>query len=325
MLIHGELPEAQTLLDNLAAGQLANGSWDNDVVSTALVLRAIAAWNGTDSMAHATTVVIPDANLRRAINLNLGRNALDALNQGALARLTTLYASNAGIIALNGLEFAVNLTVADLSDNDITTTAPLDNLENLSELLLAGNPAFMAPNSVEVPTLSNFFLALLAAVIFGLAKKSKHLATISLLCISVAPSLAADHSDHRGAERATVQSPARNVLELAVIKRDLSHLKRAIEMFLLRRSDTDTELHLTPIRSAASALRKSCAVYQNKRQASRALPSAQQLRWDDTTESVAILLSLDRTINEALLLDPPTRRARLTEIALAIGARPRGH
>jgi Leucine-rich repeat (LRR) protein len=65
---------------------------------------------------------------------------MDGLNRGELAQLTSLSAVGLGINSLTGLEWAVNLTSADLRNNNITTAAPLTGLTQLTNLQLAGNP-----------------------------------------------------------------------------------------------------------------------------------------------------------------------------------------
>ena len=131
---------AQTLLNNLTSAQGPDGSWSGRVYDTALALRAFAAADGTDNGAGQTTVVIPDAGLRAAINASLGRNAMDNIDRAELAKLTELHAANKGISDLTGLEWAVNLKSADLRNNQITSTSPLNNLSLVTYLQLDGNP-----------------------------------------------------------------------------------------------------------------------------------------------------------------------------------------
>lgn len=130
---------AQPHLAALVAAQASDGSWSQRVYDTALALRALAAADGLDSAANLSAVDIPDAKLRAAINTALGRNVMDSLYRGDLARLTTLNANGAGIGSLTGLEWAVNLTHADLRNNHITSTGPINGLAQLNAQL-AGNP-----------------------------------------------------------------------------------------------------------------------------------------------------------------------------------------
>ena len=86
--------------------------------------------------------------MRRAINVALGRGALDALNRGDLAQLTTLDASNLGITDLTGLEWAVNLVHLDVSDNQIVSLDPIASL-SLETLDTSGNPVGSGRKEVE--------------------------------------------------------------------------------------------------------------------------------------------------------------------------------
>ena len=135
-LTTGYPANATPLLNSLAIAQSSNGSWSQDIYATALAARAMAEFAGG---ALNTIVVVPDLNLRKAINLMLGKNSMDALNRGDLANLVSLSAPGMGIVDLTGLEWAVNLTFADLRDNKITSIAPLSGLVNLT-VLTTGNP-----------------------------------------------------------------------------------------------------------------------------------------------------------------------------------------
>lgn len=147
--------DAAVLLDHLATIQRYDGSWSGDVYSTALVIRAMAAAMASDISALEATVFIPDPNLRAAINKSLGRNSMDALTKGDLANLVTLNAEGKGITNLTGLEYAVNLTSADLRNNHITSTVPIANL-NIAQLQLSGNPLYTASSaSIQVAALSD--------------------------------------------------------------------------------------------------------------------------------------------------------------------------
>ena len=155
---------ATTLLNNLAGMQNYDGSWseknlyyyNGKAYVTAIVVRSMAATMDPPS----DIVNVPDPNLRMAINKALGRNAMDALTKGDMANLITLNAAGMGITDLTGLEWAVNLVSADLSNNNITSTAPLAGLQNLTSLQLAGNPCYAGtqPQSVAssgTPAVSN--------------------------------------------------------------------------------------------------------------------------------------------------------------------------
>jgi hypothetical protein len=134
---------ATSLLTSLASAQSSDGSWTQDVYATAASVRAMAASIGNDLPlpSRSTDIVyVPDVNLRTAINRALGKNSMDSLTKGDTLNLTTLYAEGMGIISLTGLEWAVNLTSADLRNNKITSTRPISGLPDLTSVQLDGNP-----------------------------------------------------------------------------------------------------------------------------------------------------------------------------------------
>lgn len=134
---------AVTLLNNLVVAQSADGSWGQDIYSTALAVRALAAGMGRDLTAQQQAVSMPDANLRAAVNLALGRNALDSLNVGEIGQLKSLTISGLNIKDLTGLQNATNLTYLDARNNQISSTAPLSGLTQLTTLLMSGNPGII--------------------------------------------------------------------------------------------------------------------------------------------------------------------------------------
>ena len=146
--------DATALLNNLASTQSYDGSWSNGgstsnelIYATAIVARSMATAMGSAASSNSKIVNIPDPHLRMAINKALGRNSMDALTEGDMAELITLNAAGMGITDLTGLEWAVNLVSADLSNNDITSTAPLANL-NIASLNLSGNPCYTGSQGV---------------------------------------------------------------------------------------------------------------------------------------------------------------------------------
>jgi len=161
---------AQPWLDSLAATQTVNGSWSNKIFDTTLVIQVFAAVDGTANGINQTLVDIPDSNLRAVINAQLGRNFMDNLSRNDLSRLITLNASGMGISDLTGLEWAVNLTTADLQNNNITSTAPLDGIASLTMVLLDGNPVTGGSGlDDEIPTLPEWGLILMAVLLLGSA------------------------------------------------------------------------------------------------------------------------------------------------------------
>ncbi len=150
----GYTSNATTLLNSLSTAQSTDGSWSQDIYATAVCARAMAAAAGTDASSLSTVVYLVDPNLRAIINKTLGKDSMDTLTRGDMAGLTSLTAENMGISDLTGLEWATNLTFADLQNNNITSIAPLSGLTNLTTLEWAGNPGNTPPAGTPVPAMS---------------------------------------------------------------------------------------------------------------------------------------------------------------------------
>ena len=82
---------------------------------------------------------MPDAALRAAVRETLELPAGVPLTKDHMRDLDVLIAEGRGISDLTGLEFAINLREALLSDNAITDLRPLANLIHLEELVLPDN------------------------------------------------------------------------------------------------------------------------------------------------------------------------------------------
>jgi Leucine-rich repeat (LRR) protein len=156
---------ATTFLSRLIASQSADGGWNADLYTTALATRAVAT--AANSAVQSTVFSLPDQALRRAINLALGRNAMDNLNRGELAQLTTLSAVGAGISDLTGLEWATHLTSANFNNNSLTSIAPLSGLTQLASLTWTGNPGNPG-GPIQVPAVPEWGLALMALGLFSI-------------------------------------------------------------------------------------------------------------------------------------------------------------
>lgn len=156
------------LLTSLQTAQGVDGSLGGgDIHATALATSAFAAAMQTDLAAQALGVNMPDQNLRIAVNLALGRSSMDAITRGDLANLTTLNASGMGITNLAGLEFAINLVSANLSNNNIASFAPLNGLTQLALVDKTGNPGiqtFVVADS-DVPTLPEWGAILMGVLL----------------------------------------------------------------------------------------------------------------------------------------------------------------
>ena len=83
--------------------------------------------------------IIPDSNLRTAIEDELGKASGDTITTEDMKRLTQLIAPNASITDLTGLEGATNLTLLELGNNFISDISPLKGLTNLVRLELHNN------------------------------------------------------------------------------------------------------------------------------------------------------------------------------------------
>jgi hypothetical protein len=166
----GQNPSA--LLNSLTTAQAGDGGVGNDVLQTALAGRTLAAAAGADLTSLSDNVLVKDQALRQAINEALGRNAMDNLNKGELAKLSTLDISGRGIRDLTGLEWATGLTTLDARNNQIASTAPIDPL-HIPNLYLAGNPVAGgtgggAEGDVPLPAWS---LAALGAALAGAMRR----------------------------------------------------------------------------------------------------------------------------------------------------------
>ncbi len=162
---------AQPWLNYLAGTQAGDGSWGGgQVYDTALALRALAAADSLDTAANQSAVLVPDPRLRAAINAALGRPAMSSLDRSELLRLIELLAAERDIADLTGLEWALNLQSADLRNNNITSTAPIDGLTQLTSLQLDGNPvADAGGNDEDIPTLPEWGMILLAVLLLWTA------------------------------------------------------------------------------------------------------------------------------------------------------------
>ena len=103
-----------------------------------VMIFVLSACGGSPVEEVEVEVAFPDPNLEIAV-----RKAIDkpegAVLSSDLEGLTTMVASQRGIINLTGLEHCTGLTVLNLYDNKISDLSPLASLTNLSELYLCSN------------------------------------------------------------------------------------------------------------------------------------------------------------------------------------------
>ena len=91
------------------------------------------------SFAPSPAVVIPDANLRAAIEAALSKGSGAPITVAEMTTLTYLEAISEDISDLTGLAYATNLISLYLFTNDITDISALSGLTNLISLGLSGN------------------------------------------------------------------------------------------------------------------------------------------------------------------------------------------
>ena len=138
--VHGTFSDISPIrgLINLEHLDVA-GSNVSDLNPIAGLLINLEVLNIPDNIALPTAVVqngfihIPDVNLRLLIEETLGTKAI---RPSALETLTSLKASNRGILNLAGLEFAVNLEELWISKNPVSDLSPLAACLNLIGLAL---------------------------------------------------------------------------------------------------------------------------------------------------------------------------------------------
>jgi internalin A len=100
-------------------------------------------------------VTFPDANLEAAIRQALNQPTGD-IYSNELAFLTSLDASNRGIINLDGLEYCTRITELRLEDNQISDISPLVDNSGLASgdtVWLTNNPLSQNSINVDIPTL----------------------------------------------------------------------------------------------------------------------------------------------------------------------------
>ena len=86
-----------------------------------------------------TAVNIPDENLRAAVATSLSKLPSETITRGDMGSITRLFATGQGIKDLTGLEYAVNLQVLVLNNNEISDISPLSGLTQLATLGLYNN------------------------------------------------------------------------------------------------------------------------------------------------------------------------------------------
>ncbi|EAD9710803.1 DUF5011 domain-containing protein [Listeria monocytogenes] len=89
---------------------------------------------GFKTPALASAQLIPDENLRLAINQSLGEDTNHEPTQEEIATVETLSISGRNITSLDGLQYATNLKELYANHNDISDFTPISNLTSLTKL-----------------------------------------------------------------------------------------------------------------------------------------------------------------------------------------------
>ena len=103
-----------------------------------------------------TPVDIPDAVLRKAVEVALGKPSGDAVTQGEMATLGRLSATGVG--QLTGIEYAVNLSSLVLSAGTISDLVPLASLTSLTYIDLGSNAVEDVSPLVDLTSLTELHL-----------------------------------------------------------------------------------------------------------------------------------------------------------------------
>ncbi|UHP09517.1 leucine-rich repeat domain-containing protein [Listeria marthii] len=101
------------------------------LITIALALTMILSFNLS---AQADTQLVPDANLRLAINQSLGQADTHEPTQAEIATIETLSISGYDVTSLEGLQYATNLKELFANHNDISDFSPISNLTGLTKL-----------------------------------------------------------------------------------------------------------------------------------------------------------------------------------------------
>ena len=136
-------------------------SSDGNTIASGSSDGTVLLWDMTLFLSVSTpdvtqNVNIPDPNLRAIIEEALGKTSGETITVDDMATLTGLYAADANISNLTGLEAATNLTELDLSGNSITDISPLVANTGLGEgdfVNLDGNPLNDTSLNTHIPTL----------------------------------------------------------------------------------------------------------------------------------------------------------------------------
>lgn len=105
----------------------------------ASILAIVLLGSGLQGIGYSQVVDIPDHNLRASLERILRKERGAPITKAEMATLTKIRAPIASISDLTGLEFAINLTSLELSENSISDISVLAGLTNLTGLSLWQN------------------------------------------------------------------------------------------------------------------------------------------------------------------------------------------
>ncbi|UCR89321.1 leucine-rich repeat domain-containing protein [Mycetocola spongiae] len=88
----------------------------------------------------AELVTIPDAVLRRAIAARIGAGNTETLTRGQLRTVQSLTIKDAGLSDLTGLEYAANLDLLYIDNNQVSSLEPLRGLSVMRQITASRNP-----------------------------------------------------------------------------------------------------------------------------------------------------------------------------------------
>ncbi|MDE0299504.1 MAG: leucine-rich repeat domain-containing protein [Candidatus Poribacteria bacterium] len=109
----------------------AGATWDG--VTSSIELWDTSAWSLFDNE------TIPDASLRAALRIPLGKEEGAEVTREDLTMLTDFVGNRASIFSLTGLEFATELQYLSVGGNNIVDLSPIASLSNINSLFLEKN------------------------------------------------------------------------------------------------------------------------------------------------------------------------------------------
>ena len=126
-------------LANLTNLETLDLTGNTGITNAAVLFRLKQGGTEITGVTVPDSVFFPDTTLETAVRSALNLQTNQPILPSSFAALTTLTASNLGIVDLAGIEHATGLTSLTLSNNQITDVSPLRGLTNLTTLDLTGN------------------------------------------------------------------------------------------------------------------------------------------------------------------------------------------